>query len=1271
VLQALAVNVKLAFHQLRKRNKNAQGAPEMTPLDELAALRRRVVGLEIAEAQYKSAEEVLRKSAEEIKDLYNKAPCGYHSLDKNGVLVRINDTELAWLGYTRDEIIGKKLTEIITPESRKTFQATFPILRQRGWVKDLELELVRKDGSVMPVLISASAILDEKGDYLMSRSTVYDITERKQAEKALRESRELYWALFTGCPQGILMADIQTHRFLYANPAICRMLGYTEAELLQLRVADIHPAEALAQVEADFAAMVRDEKISVEATPCRRKDSAVLFTDITAARLHVAGQEDVVVGFFADVTERKRTEEAREQSVSLLRATLESTADGILVVDSHGKIVGFNKRFTQLWHIPETIITSRSIQQVRAFILDQLKDPEGFLAKVNQLYAQPEAESFDTLEFKDGRLFERYSLPQRIEGRPVGRVWSFRDVTERKRAEASLRVEKERLERASIAGNIALWEWDMTTGRLEWSSTVDSMLGYEHGTFPRTLQKWEEIVHPDDRDLEFQVLEKHLEKGTPYDVEYRVKRKDGSYIWWHDMGACRRDKQGKAYQMSGVCIDVTERKRTEEALRESEKRYRLLFEGISDGVFVHDITNDDLPGRFLAVNDTICQRLGYTREELLRLTVRDIDAPESTVDPRAIMERLKRNKKLLFQQTHVAKDGRRIPVEINAQIFQMQDRVVILSVIRDITERKQAEEAKRISEERIVKLSSLKHQLLGAGGINKKLKLITDGAVSIFGADFARIWLIKEADLCKNGCRHATVTEGPNVCRDRNHCLHLIASSGRYTRIDGTHRRVPFGCYKIGRVASGEEEKFITNDVTNDLRVHDRDWARSLGLVSFAGYRLVSTDGKPIGVLALFSKQAILPDVEHLLEDLANVASQVVIAESMEEERRNLEVQMQQAQKLESLGILAGGIAHDFNNLLTVILGHANLALADLSPESPARENLLEIDSASHRAAELCRQMLAYSGRGSFVMKLINLSRLAQELIHMLQVSISKKAMLRCDFEENLPSIEADPAQVRQVVMNLVINASEAIGSKEGIISISTGSIQCDQTYLHESYPIKPPPPGKYVYIEVADTGCGIDSKTLPKIFEPFFTTKFTGRGLGLAAVIGIMRQHKGAIKITSEPGKGSTFRVLFPASSNTDTHPEAGVPPKLWRGGGTILVVEDEAEVLNVAKIMLERHGFHVLAATDGREAIKLFQKHGRNIVCVLLDMTMPHMDGEETYRELRRIRKDVQVIIASGYSEQEITKRFADHQPAGFIEKPYEAMALMAKLREALGEP
>jgi PAS domain S-box-containing protein len=902
--------------------------------------------------------------------------------------------------------------------------------------------------------------------------------QRKRAEGVLRESEEKFRLLAEQSPNMIFIN--QKGRIIYANVRCEELMGYPKKEFYSpaFNFLSLITPDCVKATQHAFGKHLKGEQVPPYECGLVTKDGKRIETIITTKLIQYDG-ESAILGIVTEITERKHIEEAREQSVSLLRATLESTADGILVVDSKGKVVGFNERFTQLWRIPETIIASRNDQQMLAFVLEQLKDSEGFLSKVNQLYAQPEAESFDVLEFKDGRVFERYSIPQRIEGRTVGRVWSFRDVTERKQSEELLRVEKERLERASRAANIALWEWNMATGRLEWSNTVDSMLGYEPGAFPRTLQKWEEIVHPDDREWELQVLAKHLEKGTPYDVEYRVKRKDGSYIWWHDMGACRRDEQGKAYQMSGVCIDITERKRTEEALRESEKRYRLLFEGITDGVFVHDITNDDLPGRFLTVNDTLCQRLGYTREELLCLTIHDIDAPESTTDPRAIIEILKSNKKVLFQQTHVAKDGRRIPVEIHAQIFQIQNRTVILSVARDITERKKAEE-----------------------------------------------------------------------------------------------------------------------------------------------------------------------------------------------ERYKLEAQIQQSQRLEGLGVLAGGIAHDFNNLLTSIMGNVGLAQADLPAESPVQESLKEIENASHNAAELCRQMLAYSGRGRFIMEQLNLSRLTQELIHLLQVSISKKAMLHCKFADNPPAIDGDPSQVRQVVMNLVINASEAIGDKEGIITISTGTVVCDQNYLRENHFVEPPPPGDYVFLEVLDTGCGMDAETQAKIFDPFFTTKFTGRGLGLAAVLGIMRQHKGAIKVASESDKGTTFMVMFPVSTKATSQSQPDVAPQSWHGSGTIMVVDDEAAVRNVTRIILERSGFSVLTAADGREAIKLFQKHGGKIVCVLLDLTMPHMDGEETYRELRRIRSNVPVILASGYSEQEIAKHFTGQDPPGFIEKPFAPAALMAKLRDTLSK-
>jgi PAS domain S-box-containing protein len=380
-----------------------------------------------------------------------------------------------------------------------------------------------------------------------------------------------------------------------------------------------------------------------------------------------------------------------------------------------------------------------------------------------------------------------------------------------------------------------------------------------------------------------------------------------------------------------------------------------------------------------------------------------------------------------------------------------------------------------------------------------------------------------------------------------------------------------------------------------------------------------------------------------------------------EEERLNLEKQLLHAQKLESLGVLAGGIAHDFNNLLTSIVGNTDLALLRLNPESRVRDNLQRVEEAATRAADLAKQMLAYSGKGKFVIEPIDLNRIVEEMAKMLEVSISKKCVLRFNFAESLPTVDADATQLRQVIMNLVINASEAIGNKSGVIAISSGRMQCDRRYLSSAWLNEQIPEGLYVWLEIADTGCGMDKETVSKIFDPFFTTKFTGRGLGMAAVLGIVRGHKGAIKVYSEPGRGTTFKILLPAGGRpkelgneiADEHLE-------WKGSGTVLLVDDEETVIAIGTEMLKELGFDVLTAMDGREALEVFTQQQDKICCVILDLTMPHMDGEQAFRELRLLAPDVKVIMSSGYNEQEINQRFAGKGLAGFIQKPYKLSML-----------
>jgi PAS domain S-box-containing protein len=388
-----------------------------------------------------------------------------------------------------------------------------------------------------------------------------------------------------------------------------------------------------------------------------------------------------------------------------------------------------------------------------------------------------------------------------------------------------------------------------------------------------------------------------------------------------------------------------------------------------------------------------------------------------------------------------------------------------------------------------------------------------------------------------------------------------------------------------------------------------------------------------------------------------------------DEERRQLENQMQHAQKLESLGVLAGGIAHDFNNLLMGVLANASLASQDLDETSPTGRCVRQIELSAQRAADLANQMLTYSGKGSFTVKPLDLSAVVEEMAHLLEVSTSKKARFVYMFDRNLPAIEGDATQLRQVVMNLITNASDALGEEPGIIEVQTGAIEADDADFEDAYFNYAPAQERYVFLEVRDTGCGMNTATKERIFEPFFTSKFTGRGLGLAAVMGIIRGHSGAVKVESEPGKGTTFRVYFPAS--TQAKPVAPEPIALssaTTGEGTILVADDEALILDVTERILTKAGYTVLKAKDGEECLAMFEEHRDEIEAVLLDMTMPKMSGGEVFLTLGEIAPDVPVVLSSGFNEQEASAKFGNRKPAGFLQKPYRANDLVSAVYQVL---
>jgi signal transduction histidine kinase len=440
------------------------------------------------------------------------------------------------------------------------------------------------------------------------------------------------------------------------------------------------------------------------------------------------------------------------------------------------------------------------------------------------------------------------------------------------------------------------------------------------------------------------------------------------------------------------------------------------------------------------------------------------------------------------------------------------------------------------------------------------------------------------------------------------------------------------------------------------------EFLKSLGAQGYVATPLVDSQNQVSGLLAVIHRVPLAAPAEatSLLRIFSTRAASELERRSSEEARQVLERQVQHTQKLESLGVLAGGIAHDFNNLLTAMVGHMNLAQMQLGRESPALPHLEALERIIHRAADLTRQMLAYSGKGSFVVRPYDLNQVVQEVTHLLEVSISKKIALRFDLAPALPLVEADAAQIQQVIMNLVTNAADAIGDQVGTIRLSTTSLQLDRTYLDQIFQGQELAPGRYVTLEVSDTGCGMSPEVLGRIFEPFFTPKVTGRGLGLSATIGILKGHRAGLRIYSEPGRGTTFKLLFPTSeAHREVEVAQLVAPALSRKA-TVLLVDDEAMILETVTAVLQSMGLSVLTAADGLEALEIVRRPDVKVDVVLMDLSMPHMDGREAFHAIRRIHPDLPVILSSGYDEHESILDFRGRGLAAFLQKPYTLMTL-----------
>jgi two-component system cell cycle sensor histidine kinase/response regulator CckA len=692
---------------------------------------------------------------------------------------------------------------------------------------------------------------------------------------------------------------------------------------------------------------------------------------------------------------------------------------------------------------------------------------------------------------------------------------------------------------------------------------------------------------------------------------------------------------GEELRAFAMVMDVIDRRKAEASLRISEARFRCLWNA---GIVL--ITVSDITGKIIDVNDGFVRALGYSREELLSGNIGwgELTPPEWMEAERVALAHLTATGVATAREKElIAKDGRRVPILAGAV---MVENIEGISIAIDLTERKRVDKALYEHLKTAALTADVGIALTQGHTLPTMLQRCSEAIVNHLGAAFARIW---------------TLDLGGTV-------LELQASAGIYTQLDRDHARIPVGKLEIGLIAQ-ERTPHVTNDVMHDPRIGDLVWAARTGMTAFAGYPLI-VGGDLMGVVAMFSRE-ILTDAA--LEGLRSAADAIAVGvrrSRMETAKDSLEAQLRQAQKLEAIGGLAGGIAHDFNNILSVILSYSEMIKSDLAPGHELIPDLEEINMAAIRAAGLTRQLLTFSRQQILQPRVLNLNEVVNDLKSMLRRLLSEDIKLVITADPTIANVHADPGQIGQVLMNLAVNAGDAMPTG-GVMTIETASVTLDDSFAANHVGVAP---GAHVLLSVSDTGHGMDEKVRARIFEPFFTTKEKGKGtgLGLSTVFGIIQQSGGTIWVDSKPGVGTTFKAYLPT---VDASVVAAVSRQsaVRLGTETILLCEDDASVRALVRTLLTRTGYRVLEAQNAGEALMLCEHHA-TVDLLLTDVVMPMMSGRQLAERLRLIRPDLKVLYMSGYTDDAMVRHGILKDEIEFLQKPVTPDTLARKIRAVL---